>query len=170
MKRTMLRSLINSWSILSTIQPLSTGSPPENPLKYVRGGRMVWEYVDSAIPSLPRTNVLQSIQSSPLSKRTRRFICHTHCLPLLRKFNYHINIEVTGCGHLFQYLFKYIHKGIFESVLPKPELTQSHCRSQSRKVLCPIRGWQWCWKGTSRWDQGVLDWLLSNCRWASGNV
>jgi hypothetical protein len=35
-----------------------------------------------------------------------------HCLPLLRKFNCHINMEVAGSGQLFQYLFKYVHKGI----------------------------------------------------------
>ena len=34
-----------------------------------------------------------------------------HCLPLLRKFRCHINFEVASSSHLFQYLFKYIHKG-----------------------------------------------------------
>lgn len=34
-----------------------------------------------------------------------------HCLPLLRKFKCHINFEVANTSHLFQYLFKYIHKG-----------------------------------------------------------
>jgi len=34
-----------------------------------------------------------------------------HCLPLLRKFLCHLNFELAGSGHLFQYLFKYIHKG-----------------------------------------------------------
>jgi hypothetical protein len=34
-----------------------------------------------------------------------------HCLPLLRKFRCHINFEIAGSSHLFQYLFKYIHKG-----------------------------------------------------------
>jgi hypothetical protein len=34
-----------------------------------------------------------------------------HCLPLLRKFLCHINFEVANTSHLFQYLFKYIHKG-----------------------------------------------------------
>jgi hypothetical protein len=33
-----------------------------------------------------------------------------HCLPLLRKFNCHLNVEVASSSHLFQYLFKYIHK------------------------------------------------------------
>ena len=35
-----------------------------------------------------------------------------HCLPLIRKFECHMNMEVAGCGQLFQYLFKYVHKGI----------------------------------------------------------
>ena len=34
-----------------------------------------------------------------------------HCLPLLRKFRSHMNMEIGGSGQLFQYLFKYIHKG-----------------------------------------------------------
>lgn len=34
-----------------------------------------------------------------------------HCLPLLRIFRCHINFEAASSSHLFQYLFKYIHKG-----------------------------------------------------------
>jgi hypothetical protein len=34
-----------------------------------------------------------------------------HCLPLLQKFKCHLNFEVANTSHLFQYLFKYIHKG-----------------------------------------------------------
>ena len=34
-----------------------------------------------------------------------------HCLPLLRKFHCHINFEVASTSHLFQYIFKYVHKG-----------------------------------------------------------
>lgn len=36
-----------------------------------------------------------------------------HCLPLLRKFQCHINFEVVNMSHMFQYLFKYIYKGPF---------------------------------------------------------
>ncbi|KAJ2913021.1 hypothetical protein MD484_g7399, partial [Candolleomyces efflorescens] len=34
-----------------------------------------------------------------------------HCLPLIRMMKCHINFEVASTSHLFQYLFKYIHKG-----------------------------------------------------------
>lgn len=34
-----------------------------------------------------------------------------HCLVLIRRFQCHINVEVTNSSHLFQYAFKYIHKG-----------------------------------------------------------
>ena len=34
-----------------------------------------------------------------------------HCLPLLRKFQCHLNFEICSTSHIFQYLFKYIHKG-----------------------------------------------------------
>lgn len=33
-----------------------------------------------------------------------------HCLALLREFRCHINVEAAGSSHMFQYLFKYIHK------------------------------------------------------------
>lgn len=35
-----------------------------------------------------------------------------YCLPLLRKFQCHLNFECANTSHLFQYLFKYIHKGL----------------------------------------------------------
>jgi hypothetical protein len=33
-----------------------------------------------------------------------------HCLPFLRAFRAHINFEVASSSHIFQYMFKYIHK------------------------------------------------------------
>jgi hypothetical protein len=36
-----------------------------------------------------------------------------HCLPILQKFHCHINFEACSPGQLFQYIFKYIHKGMF---------------------------------------------------------
>ena len=35
-----------------------------------------------------------------------------YCLPLLCMYRCHINFEVARAAHLFQYMFKYIHKGI----------------------------------------------------------
>jgi hypothetical protein len=35
-----------------------------------------------------------------------------YCLELLRKFECHLNFEVANTSHIFQYLFKYLHKGI----------------------------------------------------------
>jgi hypothetical protein len=42
-----------------------------------------------------------------------------HCLPLLRKFECHLNFEAANPSHLFQYIFKYIHKSAF----PHPALS-----------------------------------------------
>ena len=36
-----------------------------------------------------------------------------YCLPLLHAFKCHMNMEAANTSHLFQYLFKYIHKGPF---------------------------------------------------------
>jgi Helitron helicase-like domain at N-terminus len=36
-----------------------------------------------------------------------------HCLPLLKKFQCHINLKVASTSHLFQYIFKYIHKSSY---------------------------------------------------------
>ena len=36
-----------------------------------------------------------------------------YCLPLLRKYRCHLNFECANTSHLFQYLFKYVHKGTF---------------------------------------------------------
>jgi len=33
-----------------------------------------------------------------------------------------MNVEIAGCGQLFQYLFKYIHKGLSMMRLRKPWL------------------------------------------------
>lgn len=35
-----------------------------------------------------------------------------YCLPLLRKYQCHLNFEVANTSHIFQYLFKYIKKGM----------------------------------------------------------
>ena len=43
-----------------------------------------------------------------------------HCLPLVRQFRCHINFEVANTSHMFQYLFKYIHKGSRSFFLERP--------------------------------------------------
>ena len=35
-----------------------------------------------------------------------------YCLLLLHKFQCHLNLEICSTSHIFQYLFKYIHKGM----------------------------------------------------------
>lgn len=39
-----------------------------------------------------------------------------HNLALIRAFKCHINVECANTSHLFQYIFKYIHKGIICSM------------------------------------------------------
>jgi hypothetical protein len=55
------------------------------------------------------------IDSSGRPTYRRRQECDRMVVPfniqLLRKFNCHINFELAGSSQLFQYLFKYIHKG-----------------------------------------------------------
>ncbi len=41
-----------------------------------------------------------------------------HCLPLLRRFRCHINFEIAGAAHIFQYLFKYVYKGTYHRLFP----------------------------------------------------
>jgi hypothetical protein len=45
------------------------------------------------------------------TQKTGDKIVIPHCLPLLRKFQCHLNFEAANSSHLFQYIFKYIHKG-----------------------------------------------------------
>jgi hypothetical protein len=45
-----------------------------------------------------------------VTEQDRRVV--PYCLPLLRKFQCHMNFEIAGSAHLFQYLFKYVHKGM----------------------------------------------------------
>src|SRR5882762_11518256 len=63
-----------------------------------------------------------------------------HCLPLLRKFRCHLNFEIANTSHLFQYLFKYIHKGepyIFHICVGA--YAKLLCRSRSGTLSCPCR-------------------------------
>ena len=45
-----------------------------------------------------------------------------HCLPLLRLLRCHINVEAASSSQLFQYIFKYIHKGMNYKPLIKSAL------------------------------------------------
>lgn len=62
-------------------------------------------------PITPQTTFTESgrVQYRRLHKQDENIV--PHCLPLLRKFKCHMNVEIGGSGQLFQYLFKYIHKG-----------------------------------------------------------
>jgi len=91
-------------------------TPPDNthPLKYCE------RWVNNARVcrfGYPKPVALQTTFSANGRVQYRR--CHKndenivpHCLPLLRKFKCHMNMEIGGSGQLFQYLFKYIHKGM----------------------------------------------------------
>ena len=61
-----------------------------------------------------------------------------HCLPLLQTFQCHLNFEVMNTSHLFQYLFKYIHKGKTH-MLTFSINTNSLCRPQSCVLLCSFQ-------------------------------
>ena len=70
-----------------------------------------------------------------------------HCLPLLRKFHCHLNFEASSTSDLFQYIFKYIHKGDEDWPVEKRVLLIKHwwwmfCafRPGSRWHLCSWRG------------------------------
>lgn len=52
-----------------------------------------------------------------------------HCLPLLKKFQCHINLEVASTSHLFQYIFKYIHKSSYTTLCYKNFFTDILIRS-----------------------------------------
>lgn len=59
-----------------------------------------------------------------------------YCLPLLRKFRCHINFESASTSHLFQYLFKYVHKGANSVVQPFGEsiLITLRCRCRLHEI------------------------------------
>ena len=111
-RRFMIHSTHNS-NIISNIPPSS-----EKPLKYCekwKNGARVCRF------GYPKpTQEVTSVDSSDRVIYRRgegdAFVV-PHCLPLIRKFECHMNMEIAGCGQLFQYLFKYIHKGITNCVL-----------------------------------------------------
>ena len=49
----------------------------------------------------------------------------SHCLLLIQKFRCHINFEVANPSHLFQYIFKYIHKSSSNQLHPSCYISTS---------------------------------------------
>ena len=110
-RRFMIHPTHNS-NIINNIPP-----SPENPLKYCE------KWKDSV--RMCRFGYPKSAQEKTTFDTSNRVLYHRgerdafvvpYCLPLIRKFQCHMNMEIAGCGQLFQYLFKYIHKGIIEYV------------------------------------------------------
>ena len=89
--------------------------PPDNshPLKYCERWRNNTRICRFGYPKpiTPQTTFSETgrVQYLRLDKCDENIV--PHCLPLLRKFKCHMNMEIGGSGQLFQYLFKYIHKG-----------------------------------------------------------
>jgi len=88
---------------------------PDNnhPLKYCErwkdGARICrFNYPKQIVPETT-INDSSRVQYARYRKEDKNIV--PHCLPLLRKFKSHMNVEIGGSGQLFQYLFKYIHKG-----------------------------------------------------------
>ena len=94
-------------NIINNIPPSS-----ENPLKYCekwKDGVRVCRF-GYPKPAQERTSFNPSNRVLYQRGEGDAFVV-PHCLPLLRKFECHMNMEIAGYGQLFQYLFKYIHKG-----------------------------------------------------------
>jgi len=92
-------------NIISTIPP-----SPQNPLKYCEKWKNgVWVCRFSyPKPVQEQTSIDSSNQVLYRRGEEDGFVV-PHCLPLIQKFECHMNMEVAGCGQLFQYLFKYVH-------------------------------------------------------------
>ena len=100
----------HSSTVISDIPP-----SPEHPLKYCERWKNGTRVCRFGYPKPPQEQTTLDSSNRVLYQRGQgdSFVV-PHCLPLLRKFQSHINMEVAGTGQLFQYLFKYIHKGIFK--------------------------------------------------------
>lgn len=92
--------------------------PPDDqhPLKYCerwKDGARVCRF-GYPKPITPETTIDGNgrVQYVRLHKHDENIV--PYCLPLLRKFKCHMNVEIGGSGQLFQYLFKYIHKGMLQ--------------------------------------------------------
>jgi hypothetical protein len=89
--------------------------PPDNqhPLKYCERWKNEARICRFGYPKpiTPETTINDTGRVQYVRHHTRDENIVPHCLPLLRKFKCHMNVEIGGSGQLFQYLFKYIHKG-----------------------------------------------------------
>lgn len=86
----------------------------DHPLKYCerwKDGARICRF-NYPKPIAPETMISDNgrVQYARYRKEDENIV--PHCLPLLRKFKCHMNVEIGGSGQLFQYLFKYIHKGV----------------------------------------------------------
>ena len=105
-RRFMIHPTHNS-TVINNIPPSS-----ENPLKYCEKWKDGARVCRFGYPKSAREQTLFDASNRVLYRRGEgdAFVV-PHCLPLIRKFECHMNVEIAGCGQLFQYLFKYIHKG-----------------------------------------------------------
>jgi len=127
-------------NVISNIPPSS-----QNPLKYCekwKGGARVCRF-GFPKPTQERTSIDSSDRVLYRRGDDDVFVV-PHCLPLIRKFECHMNMEVAGCGQLFQYLFKYVHKGICDirfvdvlrstSLSPQAQIVQSSVSRRKTRV------------------------------------
>ena len=105
-RRFMLHTAHDS-NVINNIPP-----SPENPLKYCEKWKNGARVCRFGYPKPPQERTSLDPSNRVLYQRDEgdAFVV-PHCLPLLRKFKSHMNMEIAGCGQLFQYLFKYVHKG-----------------------------------------------------------
>ncbi|KIP08003.1 hypothetical protein PHLGIDRAFT_46749, partial [Phlebiopsis gigantea 11061_1 CR5-6] len=62
-------------------------------------------------PVTPNTSIDNTGRVTYRRRRPGDEMVVPHCLPLLRELKCHVNFEAASSSQLFQYLFKYIHKG-----------------------------------------------------------
>ena len=101
----------HSSNVIDNIPP-----SPENPLKYCEKWKDGARVCRFGYPKPPQEQTALDASNRVLYRRDEDdALVVPHCLPLLRKYQSHMNMEVAGCGQLFQYLFKYVHKGMLST-------------------------------------------------------
>jgi hypothetical protein len=91
----------HSSTMINNIPP-----SPENPLKYCEKWKNSARMCRFGYPKPTQEHTSFDTSNRVLYQRREEdaFVV-PHCLPLLRKFDCHMNMEIAGCGQLFQYLF-----------------------------------------------------------------